>query len=170
MKAELLVLVVSLLCWTEAEDDCDQAGVNTSGDMVISPGEAFRLNCTFICLKNSHVAQLWKNNESLVNISSALPNVTLVLNVQSFTKAHTGQYQCKTYPPHTISPAFSIQIANNFTGKPPSLTISSPKCNCTQQTHNAAGLKGQLWFWVLLGKTTILLLSLASLAVKHKTE
>lgn len=33
-----------------------------------------------------------------------------------------------------------------------------------------AGLKGQLWFWVLLGKTTILLLSLASLAVKHKTE
>lgn len=165
MQAELLVLVVSLLCWTEAEDDCNQAGVNTSGDMVISPGEAFRLNCTFICLKNSHVAQLWKNNEPLVNISSALPNVTLVLNVQSFTKAHTGQYQCKTYPPHTISPTFSIQIAEEIS----SLTTSSPKCNCTQQTHNATGLKGQVWFWVLLGKTTILLLSLASLAVKHKT-
>lgn len=31
-----------------------------------------------------------------------------------------------------------------------------------------AGLKGQMWFWMILGKTGILLLSLASLAVKHK--
>lgn len=31
-----------------------------------------------------------------------------------------------------------------------------------------AGLQGQMWYWMLLGKAVIFLLSLTSLAVKHK--
>ncbi|KAF1383272.1 hypothetical protein PFLUV_G00130020 [Perca fluviatilis] len=171
-ESEMLFLVMSLLYWSQAEGGCRGAIVSISGDRELSAGEGFNLTCEFKCLAH-HVAQLqWRNSSqegrvSLVNITSILPNVTLVLSVSSSTKTDTGYYSCRTQPPDTISPEVWIQIADNLTT--PNLTTSStPRCDSSEQPSSVAGLQGQLWYWILLGKTAVLLLSLAYLAVKCK--
>ncbi|XP_078121034.1 uncharacterized protein LOC144527052 isoform X2 [Sander vitreus] len=166
-KSEMLFLVMSLLYWSQAKGGCSGAIVSISGDRELSAGDGFNLSCQFTCLRAQHVAQLWRKSPhegsvSLVNITSMLPNVTLVLSVSCATKTDTGHYYCKTQPPDTISPVVSIQIADNLT------TSSTPRCDGSQQHSSVAGLQGQIWYWILLGKTAILLLSLAYLAVKCK--
>ncbi|XP_071348089.1 uncharacterized protein [Trachinotus anak] len=174
-ESDMLVLVMSLLCWSQAEGGCRGPLVIISANkMMLSDGEDLRLRCDFTCLRAKHVAQLWKNREyedrvSLVNVTSLVPSVSLVVNMSFATEAHTGYYSCMTQPPDTISPDIFIQTAYNLTTVTSTPTTSSTsRCDSTQQLKGAAGLQGQIWFWMLLGKCALLLLSLASLAVKHK--
>ena len=51
---------------------------------------------------------------SLINITSTVPDVTVVLNVSSATKADTGYYSCMTLPPDTISPEVLIEISGKI--------------------------------------------------------
>ncbi|GAA6229450.1 uncharacterized protein LOC122886646 isoform X2 [Lates japonicus] len=171
----MLVLVMSLLCWTQTEGGCSETLVSISGDNgELSAGESFKLSCEFTCLGAHHVAQLWRNSGykdgvSLVNITSIHPSVSLVLIISFATKSDTGNYSCMTQPPDTISPTVSIQIADNLTTTMSTLTTANiSSCYSTQQPSRAAGLQGQVWYWMLLGKSAILLFSLASLAVKYK--
>lgn len=47
----------------------------------------------------------------LINITSTLSDVIIVLSISSATVADTGYYSCMTYPPHSISPQVLVQIA-----------------------------------------------------------
>ncbi|KAL7386488.1 hypothetical protein ABVT39_009291 [Epinephelus coioides] len=172
-ESDMLFLVMSLLCWSQTKGGCSGPIVSISGDeWILSAGDGFKLSCEFVCLTVQHVAQLWRNSPqeesvSLVNVTSILPNVTIVLSISSATKADTGYYSCMTQPPDTISSEVLIQVADNLSTS--TLTTSSnPGCASTKKYSSAASLQGQIWFWILLGKTAILLLSLASLAVKYK--
>ncbi|KAK2843978.1 hypothetical protein Q5P01_010637 [Channa striata] len=177
----MLFLIMSLLHWTQTEGRCSAAVSITGQDRQLSVGEGFKLSCEFTCLGGQHVAQLWRNSRSgdgvsLVNVSSVLPNVSLVLNICSATKADSGDYQCRTQPPNTISPLLSIQIADDLTTRKSSRPTNSSQqpnsagCECTQPCDPTSqnGLRGQIWYWMLLGKTAVLLLSSAFLAVKYK--
>ncbi|XP_044075031.1 uncharacterized protein LOC122886646 isoform X2 [Siniperca chuatsi] len=176
-ESDMLFLVIMLLCWTQTEASaggCSGALVSISGgNSVLPAGQGFKVSCEFTCLSPQHVTQLWRESRnedrvSLVNITSNLSSVILVLSISSATKADTGYYFCRTQPPDTISPKVAIQIADNVTTSTLT-TPSTPRCDSTQQHSSAAGLQGQIWYWILLGKTAILLLlSLASLAVKYK--
>ncbi|KAI9537833.1 hypothetical protein NQZ68_020806 [Dissostichus eleginoides] len=179
-QSHMLLLLVSLLYLSPAEGGCSRAIVIISGDdRLLSSGEGFNLSCEFSCLRAHHVAQLWrsapqegdtisaKESMSLVNMSSALPDVILVLRIRSATPAHSGDYSCMTQPPDTISPKVSILIADNLTTSSPAPS-SSPLCDSSQQHSRATALQGQLWYWILLGKAALLLFSLACLAVKYK--
>ncbi|KAI3374482.1 hypothetical protein L3Q82_006307 [Scortum barcoo] len=175
-ESNMFFLVMSLLYWTQIEG-CGRPRVSISnGDGIRLPaGEGFKLSCDFKCLTPRHVAQLWRNNsqESSINLTSTLPSVTLVLSISSATMADTGYYFCQTQPPEAISPQVSIQIESEMLMKDNLTTSnlttpSTPQCDSTEQHNSAPGIQGQLWYWNLLGKTAILLLSLASLAVKYK--
>ncbi|XP_067460970.1 uncharacterized protein [Thunnus thynnus] len=178
----MLFLVVSLLCWTQTEATYRQCGKTSmtfyGENMVLHAGEGFKLGCEIKCLEAQHVAQLWKNRGyeggvCLVNVSSIQPNVTLVLHISSVTKADTGYYSCTVHPSDTISQIF-IQIVEG-TRPNTSATTPDPR-NFTTSTLttpslpvcNSSGLQGQLWFWMLLGKSAIFLLCLVCLAVKYK--
>lgn len=47
---------------------------------------------------------------SLLNMTQSHPNLTVVLNVNSATEIDTGRYQCKTDPPHAISPPIQVTV------------------------------------------------------------
>lgn len=51
---------------------------------------------------------------SLVNITSSLPDMIVILSINSATKADSGYYSCKTQPPDTISPPVLIQVAGKI--------------------------------------------------------
>nr|XP_046263731.1 uncharacterized protein LOC124069059 isoform X2 [Scatophagus argus] len=113
---------------------------------------------------------MWRESEdqdrvSVFNITSILPDVIVVVTVDSATTADTGRYFCMTMPPDAISPQVLIQIADNLTTSTLT-TPSTPLCDSTQKHSSATGLLGQIWYWILLGKTAIFLFSLAALAVK----
>ncbi|KAM9321979.1 uncharacterized protein KZ484_020223 [Pholidichthys leucotaenia] len=172
-ESEMLVVVMSLLCWTQAQGACNTPKVILHGnEMMVPVGGAFTVNCEFTCLTVKHVAQLWRDHPqdkaSLLNATAIKPNVTLVLNISSATEGDGGHYFCMTHPPHAISPRIQIRVDNltryNSTLTTPSITHSEH----TQQPSSTAGLLGQMWCWMLLGKTAILLLIVASLTVKYK--
>ncbi|XP_030017199.1 uncharacterized protein LOC115437936 [Sphaeramia orbicularis] len=131
----------------------------------------------------------------LVNMTSLQPNVTLGLHISSATKADTGYYSCRTDPAKTISRDVVIQITDNAaTCKwvtpgttrvysalqqlstaviTPELNVTAPNTARVDSNHHqpsTAGLQGQMWFWLLLGKASFLLLSLASQALKHMSR
>ncbi|MEQ2312442.1 hypothetical protein AMECASPLE_031037, partial [Ameca splendens] len=138
------------------------------------------------------------NEECLINITSSQPNVTVDLNIHFATTTDTGNYSCRTDPPDAISPLVYIQITGSHREpenvptvsgqetayaqeKLPShqregsqstsstlTTPSSQKFCSTDQHSSQAGLEGQMWYWMLLGKAAVLLFSLVSLAVKYK--
>ncbi|MED6255507.1 hypothetical protein ATANTOWER_010736 [Ataeniobius toweri] len=60
------------------------------------------------------------------------------------------------------TPACSQSTSSTLT------TPSSQKFCSTDQHSSQAGLEGQMWYWMLLGKAAVLLFSLVSLAVKYK--
>ncbi|KAM7378750.1 hypothetical protein PAMP_004349 [Pampus punctatissimus] len=179
-ESDMLFLVMSLLYWTQTEGSCSETSLTFYGDNTLYAGDSFKLACEFKCLEPQHVAQLWKNRGyengvCQVNVSSIQPNMTVVLHINSVTKADTGYYSCMTQPAETFSQIY-IEIVegtrhnttrdqSNFTASTLT-TLSMPLCNSTQQ-YSAAGVQGQVWYWTLLGKTFILLFSLASLAVKY---
>ncbi|XP_059201298.1 uncharacterized protein LOC131981023 [Centropristis striata] len=185
--SDMLFLLMGLLCWSQSEGGCSETVVSISGDdRQLSAGDGFNLSCEFTCLRAHHIAQLWwrspqEEKVSLVNMSSVLPDVVLVLRVSSATKTHTGYYSCRTQPPDTISPDVLIQITDDPstpalttptlatpTLTTPTLTTPSPpQCVSSSQQSTAAGLQGQMWIWVLLGKTLVLLLSLICLSVNY---
>ncbi|XP_027138694.1 uncharacterized protein LOC109140292 isoform X2 [Larimichthys crocea] len=169
---DMLFLMMCLLYWTQTEGSCSGAIVSIfEDDMVLPVGGGFNLSCDFTCLERHHIPQLWRRSEqdtvSLVNMTSIFPNVIMVLSISSATKADAGSYFCRTEPPDTISSSVIIQIADNLTASTLT-TPSTPQPDSSQQKNSAAGLLVQIWFWVLLGKTTILILSVTALAVKHK--
>ncbi|KAM8728810.1 uncharacterized protein AB9X84_001975 [Acanthopagrus schlegelii] len=171
-ESYMLFLAMILLYWTQTEGGCIGTSVKIYGKNNIPAGKNFNLSCEFTCLEPKHVIQLWRNrrNEekvSLVNVTYILPNVTVVLSISSAMTEHTGYYSCRTEPPNAKSPDFFVQISDPPVTSTPT-TLSTPQLVSTQKHSNAAGLSGQMWFWILLGKTTIFLLSLASLAVEYK--
>ncbi|KAL7386487.1 hypothetical protein ABVT39_009291 [Epinephelus coioides] len=121
-ESDMLFLVMSLLCWSQTKGGCSGPIVSISGDeWILSAGDGFKLSCEFVCLTVQHVAQLWRNSPqeesvSLVNVTSILPNVTIVLSISSATKADTGYYSCMTQPPDTISSEVLIQVAGKING------------------------------------------------------
>ncbi|AWP04747.1 Hypothetical protein SMAX5B_016304 [Scophthalmus maximus] len=156
---------------------CSETLVSISEyDRVLSAGQGFTLSCEFTCLGVQHVAQLWRNQEfedrvSLINITSIHPNVSLVLSISFATKADAGYYSCRTQPPDTISPMVLIQVAENLTTSTttsPLTTSSGWTCVSSEQPSCAAGLKAQIWFWMLLGKSATLLLGVAFLALRYR--
>ncbi|XP_078143737.1 uncharacterized protein LOC144542127 [Centroberyx gerrardi] len=115
------------------------------------------------------------DSECLVNISSAQPSLTLVLHISAATGADSGRYYCKTQPPNALSNRALIQVAEGPSPPVPSGDPSSPPGSpapnlTTPNTHtqgtSAAGLLGQMWWWVLLAKIAILLHMLTYLAAK----
>ncbi|KAM3605151.1 uncharacterized protein V6R79_021450 [Siganus canaliculatus] len=110
---------------------------------------------------------MWKKDAHqvktpLFNVTSDLPYLTVVLSVASATNADSGDYSCMTQPPDAIGAEVAVEVTGNLATSSPT-TGSSPQCDSSLQTSHA-GLQGQMWFWILLGKTAVLLLSLATLA------
>lgn len=62
----------------------------------------------------AEAAFILQDEKSLVNITSILPNVTMVLSVQSAAMADAGNYTCMTQPPIAISPPVSIYIVGKL--------------------------------------------------------
>ncbi|XP_021177749.2 uncharacterized protein LOC105933867 isoform X2 [Fundulus heteroclitus] len=137
-----------------------------------------------------------ENQECLINMTSTQSNVTAGLNIKFTTAEDAGTYSCSTFPPEAHSlqipivvngsqgdckPVSTVEVKERLPGHqrqdslptPSALTTLSSQrlCNRDQYSSEAgdnSGLWGQMWYWMLLGKAAILLLSLASLAVKCK--
>ncbi|XP_016519762.1 uncharacterized protein LOC103156351 isoform X2 [Poecilia formosa] len=177
----MLALVISLISLIPAN------GAAHGADVSISPGNGFKyrvgvdfnLSCKFTFLSSMHFAQMWKEGERkkcLINMTSSQPNVTVILHITSAKIADTGNYSCSTHPDYktvdAISPLVYIQITGSQATPSTPTTVSNQKL-CSTDLHKepdlyVSSLQGQMWYWMLLGKAAILLLSLASLAVKYK--
>ncbi|KAM9718415.1 uncharacterized protein ACNS7B_019602 [Menidia menidia] len=172
--SDMFALVMCLLFWTPDEGICCHPLVHISPKSAfeLPPGAHFKLSCEFTCLHAQHVAQLWRENGkekvSLINVTSNHPNVTVDLNVSFVTKAYTGSYCCMTNPPDTISPSVFFKITDTLTKTFTLTTTSAPTCNGTHQHNGARGLQAQIWCWMLLGKTVIFLLIIASLTYRKR--